>query len=67
MQDGALMETRGMSSPRIELKAAKARLSDAAVACLENRPGAAEAADRARGEVTRIMAEQQAHRQDGHA
>ena len=62
-----MMETLGMSDPQVELTAAKARLSDAAAACLENRPGAAEAADQAKAEVNQIMAEQQAHRQDGHA
>lgn len=46
-----------MSDPQAELKAAKARLSDAAAACLRNEPGAAEAADRARGEVDALLAQ----------
>ena len=41
-----------------DLKAAKARLSEAAAACIRNEPGAAEAADRARGEVDALLAVQ---------
>jgi len=50
-----MMETLDMSDRQAELKAAKARLSAAAVACLENRPGAAEAAGQARGEVAALL------------
>ncbi|MBI3919008.1 MAG: hypothetical protein HY322_18605 [Betaproteobacteria bacterium] len=44
-----------MPDRQSELKAAKARLSGAAIACLENRPGAAEAADQARIEVDALL------------
>ena len=41
--------------PQTELKAAKARLSEAAAACLRNEPGGADRADAARREVDALL------------
>ena len=48
-------ETMNTSDVQFHLRAAKHRLSLAAAACLENRPGAPEAADAARREVDALL------------